>query len=56
VINGKIPGFRLRITLGARDDVYQLQQDAKDLVAVLRQQALPAPIVLVSEETVAQRE
>jgi len=56
VINGKIPGFRLRITLGVRDDMSQLLLEAKDLVAVLRQQALPAPIVLVSEEAVSPRE
>jgi preprotein translocase subunit SecD len=55
VINARM-GIRLRITLGVRDDVYELRRDAQDLVAVLRQQALPAPIILLREETVSPRE
>ena len=56
VINGRIPGFRVRVTLGADYNPYERAQAAKDLVAVLRQQALPAPMVLVSEETVSPRD
>jgi len=36
-------------------DPFQLQQEAKDLVAVLRVQPLAAPIVLESEDAVAAR-
>ena len=43
VIEGRI-GARGRITLGSFGDPFQLQQDAKDLVAVLRSGALPAPL------------
>lgn len=55
VVIGKIPGPRLRIALGARANPYELQQEAKDLVALLRSQPLPAPVVLLSEESVAPR-
>jgi preprotein translocase subunit SecD len=55
VVIGKIPGPRLRIALGARANPYELQQEAKDLVALLRVQPLPAPVVLVSEAKVAPR-
>ncbi len=53
VIEGRIPNFRVRISLGQVADPFQLQQEAKDLVAVLRVQPLPAPIVLESDEVVA---
>jgi len=55
VIISKIPNGRVRIALGAGDDVYKLHEEAKDLAAVLRVQPLPAPIVLLSEETVSPR-
>jgi preprotein translocase subunit SecD len=44
VIESRIGGGRARITLGGFSDPYQLQQEAKDLVAVLRTGALPAPL------------
>jgi preprotein translocase subunit SecD len=43
VIEGVISS-RGRITLGGFGDPFQLQQEAKDLVAVLRSGALPAPL------------
>jgi preprotein translocase subunit SecD len=43
VIEGRI-GARGRITLGGFGDPFQLQQEAKDLVAVLKSGALPAPL------------
>jgi len=43
-IEGRIGGGRARITLGGYSDPFQLQQEAKDLVAVLRTGALPAPL------------
>jgi preprotein translocase subunit SecD len=43
VIEGIISS-RGRITLGSFGDPFQLQQEAKDLVAVLRSGALPAPL------------
>jgi len=43
-IEGRIGGGRARITLGGFSDPFQLQQEAKDLVAVLRTGALPAPL------------
>ena len=43
VIESRI-GARGRITLGGFGDPFQLQQEAKDLVAVLRSGALPAPL------------
>ncbi len=43
VIKSRI-GARGRITLGSFGDPFQLQQEAKDLVAVLRSGALPAPL------------
>jgi preprotein translocase subunit SecD len=43
VIEGRI-GARGRITLGGFGDPFVLQQEAKDLVAVLRSGALPAPL------------
>jgi preprotein translocase subunit SecD len=52
VIESKIAGGHARITLGGVADPQQLQQEAKDLVAVLRTGALPAPIRLVSEQTI----
>ncbi len=44
VIESRIGGGRARITMGSIADPFQLQQDAKDLVAVLRTGALPAPL------------
>ncbi len=43
VIESRI-GARGRITLGGFGDPFKMQQDAKDLVAVLRSGALPAPL------------
>jgi preprotein translocase subunit SecD len=43
VIEGRI-GARGRITLGGFGDPFALQQEAKDLVAVLKSGALPAPL------------
>jgi protein-export membrane protein SecD len=43
VIEGRI-GARGRITLGGFGDPFAMQQEAKDLVAVLRSGALPAPL------------
>jgi len=42
-IEGRISN-RGRITLGSFGDPFQIQQEAKDLVAVLRSGALPAPL------------
>jgi preprotein translocase subunit SecD len=44
VIETRIGGGRARITMGGFSDPFQLQQEAKDLVAVLRTGALPAPL------------
>ena len=44
VIESRIGGGRARITMGGFQDPFQLQQEAKDLVAVLRTGALPAPL------------
>jgi preprotein translocase subunit SecD len=44
VFQSRIGGGRARITLGGFKDPYKLQQEAKDLVAVLRAGALPAPL------------
>lgn len=44
VIESRIGGGRARITMGGYSDPFQLQQEAKDLVAVLRTGALPAPL------------
>ena len=44
VIESRIGGGRARITMGGFSDPIQLQNEAKDLVAVLRTGALPAPL------------
>ncbi|HEX4458812.1 MAG TPA: protein translocase subunit SecD [Polyangia bacterium] len=44
VIEGRIGGGRARITMGGYSDPFQLQEEAKDLVAVLKTGALPAPL------------
>jgi preprotein translocase subunit SecD len=44
VLQSRIGGGRARITLGGFKDPMKLQQEAKDLVAVLRAGALPAPL------------
>jgi preprotein translocase subunit SecD len=44
VIETRIGGGKARITMGGFSDPFQLQQEAKDLVAVLRTGALPAPL------------
>jgi preprotein translocase subunit SecD len=44
VIEGRIGGGHARITMGGYSDPFQLQNEAKDLVAVLRTGALPAPL------------
>jgi preprotein translocase subunit SecD len=52
VFQGRIGGGRARITLGGFKDPFALQQEAKDLVAVLRAGALPAPLRKVFETQV----
>jgi preprotein translocase subunit SecD len=47
VIEGKIAGGHARITMGGYSDPFQLQSEAKDLVAVLRTGGLAAPVTLV---------
>lgn len=49
IIQSRIPGGKVRITMGGAD-ASQLQQEAKDLVAVLRVGALPAPLELIRME------
>jgi preprotein translocase subunit SecD len=49
VIETRIDGGRARITLGGTGDPMQIQDEAKDLVAVLRTGALEAPLELVDE-------
>jgi preprotein translocase subunit SecD len=44
VLQSRIGGGRARITLGGFKDAFKLQQEAKDMVAVLRAGALPAPL------------
>lgn len=48
VVESKI-GERGRITMGGYGDPFKLQQEVKDLVAVLRSGALPAPLKKSSE-------
>ena len=52
VFQSRIGGGRARITLGGFKDPFKLQQDAKDLVKVLRAGALPAPLRKVFETQV----
>ncbi len=47
VVESRIAGGHVRITMGGATDPYQLQQEAKDLVAVLRTGATAAPVTLV---------
>ena len=47
VIEGKIGGGHARITMGGYTDPFELQQEAKDLVAVLRAGGTAAPVTLV---------
>jgi preprotein translocase subunit SecD len=44
VIETRIGGGRARITMGGFGDAFTLQNEAKDLVAVLKTGALPAPL------------
>ncbi|HXU73917.1 MAG TPA: protein translocase subunit SecD [Polyangia bacterium] len=44
VIEGRIGGGRARITMGGMGDPFKIQEEAKDLVAVLKAGALPAPL------------
>ncbi|MFH1132626.1 MAG: preprotein translocase subunit SecD, partial [Pseudomonadota bacterium] len=44
VLQERIGGGRARITLGGMMDVFKMQEEAKDLVGVLRSGALPAPL------------
>ena len=46
VINEPIPGGRAQISMGALQSYAEIQQEAQDLVIVLRHGALPAPIEL----------
>jgi preprotein translocase subunit SecD len=50
VIEARIPGGRARITIGGAGDPFQAQQEAKDLVAVLRAGSLAAPVRVVRVE------
>ncbi len=43
-LNERIGGGKARITMGGMQDAFAVQQEAKDLVAVLRTGALPAPL------------
>ncbi len=52
VIEGRIGGGRARITMGGYSDPFQLQEEAKDLVAVLKTGALPAPLKRTFESQV----
>jgi preprotein translocase subunit SecD len=52
VIESRIGGGRARITMGGMQDPFQLQQEAKDLVAVLRTGALPAPLKMQVENQI----
>ena len=52
VFQSRIGGGRVRITLGGFKDPFKLQNEAKDLVAVLRTGALPAPLRKVFETQV----
>ncbi|MEK6609219.1 MAG: protein translocase subunit SecD [Myxococcota bacterium] len=52
VIQSRISGGTARITLGGFRDPFAMQQEAKDLVAVLRSGALPAPLKKVFETQV----
>ena len=52
VINERIGGGHVRITMGGFRDPNSVMQEAKDLVAVLRTGALPAPLKLVYETLV----
>lgn len=47
VIESRIGGGHARITMGGFGDPDKIDRDAKDLVAVLRVGALPAPVTLV---------
>ncbi len=49
VIQSRIDGGRARITLGGFKDPLALQQEAKDLVAVLRAGSLPTRLILQKE-------
>ena len=49
VVQDRITGGRVRITLGGFRDPLALQNDAKDLVGVLRTGVLPARLVLIKE-------
>jgi preprotein translocase subunit SecD len=44
VIESRIGGGRARITMGGFGDAFQLQEEAKNLVGVLKSGALPAPL------------
>jgi preprotein translocase subunit SecD len=44
VIEGRIGGGHARITMGGFSDPFQMQQEARDLVGVLKAGSLPAPL------------
>ena len=52
VINEAIPGGRAQISMGNLQSYTQIQQEAQDLVIVLRHGALPAPIELQHQTVV----
>lgn len=51
-IQEPITGGRARITMGGYKSFKELQEEAKDLVVVLRAGALPAPITLINENII----
>jgi preprotein translocase subunit SecD len=52
VIEGRIGGGRARITMGGMGDPFALQQEARDLVGVLKAGSLPAPLKKITETQV----
>jgi preprotein translocase subunit SecD len=54
-IESKISGGRALITMAADPDLFRLQQETKDLVAVLRTGGLAAPVRIVEQRVVGKR-
>ncbi|RME23577.1 MAG: protein translocase subunit SecD, partial [Deltaproteobacteria bacterium] len=52
VIQTRIGGGRARITMGSGGDYNEILSEARDLAAVLRAGALPAPVRILEERTV----
>jgi preprotein translocase subunit SecD len=55
VIMGAIRNGRARIALGRAEGPTSVEEQTRELAAILRARPLPAPLILVSEETVAAR-